>query len=523
MQETKPNNPRLIVGIIVDQFRYADLNRYWSRLSANGIKRLAQEGTFYTNTFYTNLITQSPVSHATIATGASPSLHGIVGREWYEPLQDYVISSIYDTESKALQYKGATGKKSPRLLKAPAFTNKMKLNSRFNAHVYGIGFMDHDAILSAGKMADAAFWFDRQTGNWLTSDYYIEKLPEWVVAFNRSHSADSIMKNKWDRLYPLDTYSASRSDRNPYEPGFGRFANGFPYRLGWLSRKDQNYEIIRYTPYADKLTLDFTKSFFNGENPGRDSITDYVAVSFTSTEGIADLFGPYSVEHEDAFLRLDRHIADLLEYLDKNYNRDSVLVFLTGAHGAPLLPEYLKATKGNAGYFSYKSAMALLKAYLRAIFGKGNWVKYYSQQQIYLNRTLIDESDASLEEVRKQAAHFVTQFSGVSHAIPASAIINQNFTSGIYNKFQNSYYPNRSGDVLLNLHPGWTERFGGITHAGYNYDTHVPLFWYGWQIPSQKIIRRTSPTQIAPTISQILGLGYPAAAEDEALMEITGE
>lgn len=514
--------PKLIVGIVVDQMRYDYLNRYWDKFEKNGFKRLIAEGASCKNANLDYIFTHTAVGHATIFTGAQPSYHGIVSNSWYNRLKEKSVYSVEDDKTKTIGSKSDAGKKSPKNLLTTTIGDEIKLS--FNkSKVVGISLKDRSAILSAGHSANSAWWFDKESGNWITSSYYIDSVPNWVSDFNKKKYPDLYLERQWTTILPLNEYTESLPDNNPYEIGIGVKNITFPYDLTTIRGANKNYDLLLNTPFGNTLTKDFAIAAIVNENLGKDDSPDFISISFSATDYIGHLYGPNSIEIQDTYLRLDKEIAHFLEFIDSNIGKENTLIFLTSDHGVSTIPNYLKSKKIPSGYFNYNYAITLLKSYLNALYGYGDWVKTYSSQQIYLNRNLIEDSKLNLEDVQTKVAQFFSQFTGVANTITSSALQKGTFVEGINQKFQNSYNQNRSGDVLINLEPGWIEEgYDATTHnSAYSYDTHVPLIWYGWKINRKSISRRVSITEIAPTISTFLNISYPSGCMTQPIIELT--
>ncbi|MCK4466024.1 MAG: alkaline phosphatase family protein, partial [Bacteroidales bacterium] len=353
--------------------------------------------------------------------------------------------------------------------------DELRLSNNFKSKVFGIGLKDYTAIFSAGHAANAAFWYDDKTGTWMTSTFYLDSLPDWLEHFNEKQLPDLYLDRVWNTLLPVEEYTESLHDTSNYELGF----NGqtyFPYDLSKISRIDRkrkDYSILRFTPFGNTFAKDLALATIIEEQLGVDEYPDLLTLAFSVTESIGLRFGPNSVEMEDAFIRLDRDIAHLLQFIDKNIGKKNVLIYLTSNHGVSIVPKYLKDKKIPAGYFNHNQAIPLLRSYLNLIYDKGHWVKSYKQQQIFLNQTLIEDSRISLEEIQTRIAQFMIQFTGVANAMTASTLQTNNFTHGIFQKMQNGFNQKRSGDIILNLEPGWVGKDENVTNhnSAYTYDT----------------------------------------------------
>lgn len=520
-----PEKPKLIVGIVIDQMRYDYIYKYWNKYDKNGFKRLIGEGTFYKNANQNYLFTLTAPGHATIYTGATPSVHGIISNNWYNRGKGDKTYCIYDSKAKAIGSDSKTGNVSPDLLLVNTIGDELKLSNYSKSKVIGIALKDRAAVLSAGHLANAAYWYDDNTGKFITSSYYMDSLPAWVNNFNNKKLADTYLERTWAPLLPLNEYTESLPDSNNYERGYPNKQTAFPYNFIEISKKnktDKNYAMLRPSPYGNTLTSDFAVNTIINENLGKGDYTDFIAISFSSTDNIGHLFGNTSVEIEDTYLRLDKEIAHFLQFIDDYLKKENVLVFLTADHGSSYPIKYLTESKTPAGVFKQFYHLSLLKTYMNAMYGEGDWIKYYGEQQIYLNRNLIEDSKLSLADVQTRVAQFVIQIAGVSNVITSTNLQSTYYPEGIFQKMQNSFNQKRSGDIMINLDPGWVEESGSSAdhNTSYSYDTHVPLIWYGWKISRKTVLAPVTITDIAPTISMFLNIDLPNGSNGNPLFDI---
>jgi predicted AlkP superfamily pyrophosphatase or phosphodiesterase len=517
-----PDKPRLVIGIVVEQLKYDQLEKYRDRLGDNGIKRLINEGTYFKNASFEYMLTQSAPGHATIATGAEPSFHGITSDNWYVPLKNELIYCTKDISVNPVGGSYESGLHSPVNLQASSFSDELKMATNKKSKVFSIGLKESSAILSAGHSADGAYWFDNTTGTWMSSTYYTDSLPGYVNDFNAMKYADSYLNSVWVLLKPLTDYSDCVADSNNFEAGFNR-VNYFPYDLKKLRTKGlfnarNDFSLLRETPFGNTLTTGFAKKIIEQEKLGKDDITDYLSVCYSATDNIGHRFGPSSVEAGDAILRLDNEIKDLLSYVNDSIGKRNVLIYFTSSHGISEIPDVLSSNRIPAGYFKQNQALQLLRSYLNAVYGEGDWVKGYSERQVFLNRTLIEDARLSLEDVQKKVARFLVQFTGVAAAYPYSA-----FDNGNLKRIINNFNPQRSGDVIVTLNPGWVEKEGDYVtnhNSPYEYDSHVPLIWYGWTVNRSVVTRQVNMTDIAATLSSLCKIPYPNACTGEPMFEL---
>ncbi len=514
-----PKKPKLIVGIVIDQMKLEDIYRYWDKFSEKGFRRLINEGTICKNAHYSYLFTENGPANATIATGTVPAHHGIVSDKWYEPLKDDVVFCDIDPKTFVLGQKEVKGY-SPVHLKANTFSDEIRLHNNFKSKVIGIAMDGKPAVFNTGHTANAAYWMDINTGNWITSSYYLDSLPAWVDTFNNKDLKNIYLDREWRPLLSLDQYTECLHDNSEYEEGINN-QNTFPYNLKILKTKSSGYKLLRYTPYGNTYTKDFAIATLINEELGQDKHTDVLTINFSINKYISNAFSSRSLEMEDTYLRLDREIAHLIEFIDEHIGKQNALIFLTAENITYEHPEYLKDNNIPGGFFSPVKAMVLLKSYLKVTYGEGEWINYYHHQQFYLNHKLIEDSDLSINDFQDQTANFLTQFAGISNAIPAHILQTNNFTSGILEKAKNNYYPQRSGDVFLVLAPGWVEKYGYQTTNPYKSKARVPLLWHGWKIKHNVIDKTVNISDIAPTINFLLDVAYPNACTGKPIIGLT--
>jgi predicted AlkP superfamily pyrophosphatase or phosphodiesterase len=522
-----PDKPHLVIGIIVEELNYNQLEKFHDKLGENGIKKLINEGTYFKNASYEYLLTQSAPGHATIATGSEPSFHGITSDEWYVPLKNELLNCTKDVNVNSVGGSFESGLHSPINLLVSTFSDELAMATNRKAKVFGIGLRESSAILSAGHAANAAYWFDNSTGTWMTSSYYIPALPEWVNDFNAMKFSDAYLNSTWNLLKPLNYYADCLPDSNSFEMGFNNI-NYFPYDLKKLRSKNlfnfkNDYSLLRETPFGNSFTTSFAIRLIKNEHLGKGDATDYLSICYSATDYIGHRFGPSSVEMGDAILRLDDDIKNLLTFLNDSIGKKNVLIYFTAAHGISEIPAVLEKNRIPSGYFQQNQALQLLRSYLNAVYGEGYWVKGYSEKQIFLNRTLIEDARLSLDDVQKKVARFLVQFTGVQAAYPYSAFETNDFGTGNLKRIINNFSPQRSGDVIVILNPGWVEKESDYVtnyNSPYEYDSHVPLIWYGWTINRATVTRQVNMTDIAATLSTLCKVPYPNACTGEPMFEL---
>jgi len=501
--------PKLVVGIVVDQMRYDFLYRYWDKYGEGGIKKLVRQGFNFKNAQYGYVPTYTGPGHASIYTGSVPAINGIIGNYWYNRNTG---ESVYCVEDKSVQTVGSSskaGQMSPANLLTTTVTDELRLATNKGAKTIGIALKDRGAILPAGHLASGAYWFDSESGNWITSTYYRTDLPAWVQEFNNRKYPDQYLSQPWNTLLPIAQYTESTADDMPWEEVLpGEQKPVFPHNIPAIRQKD--YELLRSIPGGNTLTKDFALAALRGEQMGKDEITDILAVSFSTTDYVGHAFGPNSIEVEDVYLRLDRDLEDLISQLEKEVGKENLLIFLTADHGAAHVPAYLRSEKVPAGVAMSNIVRDSVEQLLDKTYGKADWVERYTNQQLYLNRKVIDNRKLSRVAVQEKVADYVLRFEGVARAVAAEHLQCSDWSSGVMAKLESGYNVQRSGDVLVLLQPGWFEGWEGkqpkgTTHGSYsNYDTHVPLLWYGWQVQPGESAAEVQVADIAPTIASWL-------------------
>lgn len=504
--------PKLIVGIVVDQMRYDYLTRFSNRFGQGGFKRLMNEGFDCQNNHFNFIPTYTAPGHAAVFTGTTPSINGIIGNNWYDKDSSEDVYCVSDSDYQSVGVSDNSGRMSPHRLKVSTVTDQLRLSTQFRSKTIGIAMKDRGAILPAGHTANAAYWFDGDLeGKWITSTYYLDKLPDWVIKFNQSGKVESYMK-PWTTLYDVKTYVESGSDDNAYEGLFkGETKPVFPHDLPKLRKDNKNFEILKSTAYGNSITTDFAIAAVSGEQLGKGSETDFLTLSYSSPDYVGHMFGVNSVEVQDTYLRLDQDLERFMLFLDSEVGKGNYVVFLTADHGAVDVPAYLKDKKIPAGYFDSSSFKKYLKEFSMQKFDGNDLIKDISNKQVFLDEKLVFEKDYDLDDVEEAFAQVILKFPKIAEAYTATAMRNTDFSKGTANLLQNGYNQKRSGNVLYTLKAGVINysKTGSTHGSGYDYDTHVPLLFYGWGIRQGSTVQKTNITDIAPTVAALLGIGMP--------------
>jgi predicted AlkP superfamily pyrophosphatase or phosphodiesterase len=520
LNATLASKPKLVVGIVVDQMRADFIYKYWSKYGNGGFKRLVNEGFFFKNSQYNYVPTYTGPGHAAIYTGATPALNGIIANTWFDKITHKRMYCTDDITVHALGGTEKAGQMSPKNMLTTTIGDQLKLSNNGQSKVIGIALKDRGAILPAGHIANAAYWFDSATGEWMSSSYYMEQLPAWVTAFNNNGMAKAYLNKQWQPLLPLTDYRESLSDDNKFEGAFkGENKPVFPHDLPKLAAENDNFGLLRTTPFGNTLTKDFAVQAIQAEKLGKHTVTDMLTVSFSATDYVGHQFAPQSVEVEDTYLRLDQDLSELLQFLDTWLGKEQVLVFLTADHGVVESPAYLESLRIPAGSIKVKELAVELEKFLQEKYGE-NLLLNYSNQQVFLDVKKIQGLKLSVAEVENALADFLMTIKGVNEAVPKTVLASHYFNEGINHYIQLGYHPQRSGDVMVSYAPGWieAEKATGTTHgSSYSYDTHVPLLWYGWKIANGQSLQTVEITDIATTIALLLDIQAPNGNFGKAL------
>ena len=520
--------PKLVVGIVVDQMRQEYLYRFYDKFGEKGFKRLMNDGFMLQNAHYNYVPTVTGPGHASVYTGSTPAIHGIIGNEFYDKKAKKFVNCVEDSTRKAVGSSSSDGDVSPARMLSSTVTDELKLFTQKRSKVIGMSIKDRGAVLPAGHMANAAYWYDGKSGQFITSTYYVSTLPDWVAKFNAQKLPEKYLSQDWNTLYPIEKYTESGPDDTPYERKFsGQSKSTFPYKVSNLRVKG-SYEFLGNTPYADDFLTEFAKAAITNEQLGKDNDTDFLCISYSTTDAVGHRTGPNSVEVEDMYIRLDKNLEDLLAQLDKEVGINKYTVFLTADHAVADVPQYLKDNKMPAGYFSEGQLKTRLDSYMNAAFPGKNYIENISNGQIFLNHDLFnqDPRNGAIEMliVTEMIGKVLMTMDGVAGYYTADMIRDANYTDGgIKGLVTRGYNFKRSGDIIISLEPGWfdSSSLQGTTHGSpYTYDTNVPALFYGFGIKKGSSVRYHPITDIAPTISALLRIKYPSGCTGQPVAEI---
>ena len=512
--------PKLVVGIVVDQMRWDYLYRFNALYGNNGFKRLLKEGFTAENTMIPYVPTYTAVGHTCVYTGSVPALSGIVGNNWFDKTTGRGVYCTDDSTVSTVGSSSRAGKMSPENLWVTTVTDELRLSNNFKSKVIGIALKDRGAILPAGHSANAAYWYDG--GKWITSTHYMNALPAWVNQFNSKDLAAKYMSQDWNTLLPISKYDLSTADDKPYENRIrGEATVTFPHRLSQIPDSIK-YESFRTTAFANSFSFDFAKAAIENEALGKNTVTDFLALSISSTDYVGHAFGPNSVEIEDTYLRLDRDIADFLLYLDTKLGKGTYTVFLSADHAVAHIPAFLAEHNIPGGNFEDGDIRREINQQIAANFGVNNAVLNLQNYQLYLNAAEIEKQGKDMSLIKAAIIKALQAKPYITSAFETDKLFLTNLPEPQKTMLANGYNYKRSGDIQFLVKPGYFD--GGIkgtTHGLWNpYDAHIPCVFFGWGVKPGKTNRETYMTDIAPTVAALLQIQMPNGSVGKVITEL---
>lgn len=510
--------PRLVVGIVVDQMRVDQLYRYWDNFGEDGFKRLVRKGSFQRDAHYNYVPTQTAPGHASIFTGTTPSRHGIVANWPYYRQKRRTVYCALDTTVQPVGTASPRAKRSPWQLLASTLADELEGRTGGKSHTIGVALKDRAAIMPIGRMGDEAYWYAGDDGGkFVTSSWYRNALPAWLTAFNARQLPKTYLDRTWDLALPQDRYHSPLPDLNRYEEPWAKdLPAALPLDLRKLSNGGRDLGVLAQTPWGNTITADLAIAAIDGDSLGLDDVPDLLTVSFGSLDELQHAMGQRSFEGEDACIRLDRDLARLLGHLDRRVGEGNYTVFLTADHGGGDTPAFLRDNKGSAGYTS----MAALQRWLgeQGFAGAVDTVK---NEQVYLKPGAAPGTGEAI-------AKALNGHPDIAYAISGGCLLDGAARTGLAQLLGNGFMAKRCGDVLFALNPGYFRgepewQGQGADHGtGWNYDTQVPVIFFGKGVVPGEILRRTAITDVAATVSAILGMALPNAADGQVVPEVLG-
>ncbi|HKS41674.1 MAG TPA: alkaline phosphatase family protein [Blastocatellia bacterium] len=526
-QSRARSRAKLAVVIMIDQFRYDFIERFWDLYGNDGFRRLVSDGAFFTNANFDYVPTVTAAGHAAVHTGSIPAINGVNGNVIVDRETGGLIALVADKESRLVTNAGVSEKAisaSPRTLIGTTIGDQIRLSNNFQSKVVSMSQKDRAAVLPGGKRPNGAFWFDASSGGtFVSSDYYGKELPAWVRQFNTSVRPDKYFGAKWERALPAEAYRRAMAD---YLPEQGRPAGqkGFPYTItGGEDKPGQRfYRMFEYTPFVLEYLENFAKAAIEGESLGADQHTDLLAISFSATDLVGHAYGPDSQEVEDMYIRLDRVLADFLTYLDRRIGLANITIAMTADHGVAPIPKRMEMLGLDAITIERKKLDEAVNQALQARFGGDKWVLTFANEQLYLNRKLMEERKADPAEVERVAGEAALTVKGIANYFTRTQIIEGRMPAGaLSRRVMNGFYRERAGDVWIITKPfSFMSEGIGTTHGSpYSYDTHVPVIFFGAGVRAGRYYNECSPSDIAPTIAAMLGVEPPSGSVGRVLVE----
>ena len=525
-QSAATPKPKLVVGIVVDQMRWDFLYRYESKYGNGGFRRLLSQGYSFSNVMIDYVPTVTALGHTSIYTGSVPSIHGIAGNDWTDRETGKNVYCTTDASVKGISASSEKiGAHSPHNLWSTTITDQLGMATNFRSKVVGVSLKDRASILPAGHNPTGAFWFDEGTGNFVTSSYYMNELPQWLKNFNAQNWGEKLVANGWTTSLPLSQYTESTADDVPWEQLLGSAKTPtFPYNnlaADYAAKKG----IIRTTPFGNSLTLKVAEAALDGYQMGRNAETDFLAINIASTDYVGHSFGPNSVEVQDTYLKLDKDLEQFFNMLDKKVGKDNYLVFLSADHGAANALGYMQANKMLTGLFD-EGLQKNLEEELKVKFSQEKLIWAIDNYQIYLNHKLIRENNLDVEAVKQQLLSYLNKDPRVLYAVDLAKVGSSAIPEPIKSRIINGYNWQRSGDIQIISHDGMLPNYAkkGTTHSVWNsYDAHIPLIFMGTGIKKGASAKAYHMTDIAPTLAHILKIENPSGNIGNPITEVLGE
>lgn len=501
--------PKLVVGIVVDQMRWDYLYRFNAHYGDGGFRRMMNEGYSFENCRIPYIPSVTAVGHTSIFTGSVPAIHGIAGNNFY--LDGHEVYCTDDDSVSPVGSNGKAGLMSPHNMLATTIGDELRIATNNRSRVIGVSIKDRAAILPAGHSANGAFWFDDESGRFITSTFYMTELPEWVNAFNKQENPDALLSKKWDLLRDKASYTESTADDAPFENGIRKGVSPtLPLDLPAL-KKQYGYSIIRSTPMGNTLTRLMAEAAIEGEQLGRHQDTDMLTISFSCTDYLGHQVGTNALEIEDMYIRLDLELEHLFATLDEAVGKGQWTAFLTADHGAQNSTSYLLDRRIPAGVWSGSEARKNINAHLKETVGCDDLVADVMNYQVFFNRALIDSLGLDYAELKASVADFLMRDSRVLAAWDQEKTMTTTLPADVQTRAANGYFRGRSGDVQVILRPAFSSHgLLGTSHGVWNpYDTHIPLLFLGWGVDHGASTRPAFMTDIAATVCALLHIQAP--------------
>jgi predicted AlkP superfamily pyrophosphatase or phosphodiesterase len=526
----------LVLQITVDGLRGDLLNRYASNFGDDGFQYLRGRGVVYNNAHFLHANTETIVGHATLATGATPAIHGMVGNVWYygdtgelgyniedpgAPLIPTRAGATAGAQVDPAQLRARTSGRSPKGMLVPTFGDTLKVASGGEAKVFSISGKDRSAVAMAGKTG-IAYWYSTDTGDFQTSNYYMDEYRPWVRQWNSQRKAETLDGRYWNLLVDQSRYQSADRDDREYEVDLKGYGRTFPHAFG-KAEHPLFFTRVLVSPDGDRLLLDFVKSLIKAESIGKDAVTDYLSISFSGLDAVNHFFGPSSLENEDIVLQLDRTLAELFGFIDQEVGLENTIIVLSADHGIAEMPEYAGELGYKAGRIYSDELLDIARGLSEQLFGSSTVVKDFFRPYFYLDAAAIRQMGLDRDRVANALADGLQNVPGVSAAIPGNGT-RKHKRSLQYEAVQHNHNSQRSGDIYVFQEPYWFMFDRGAPAAMHGspwaYDSHVPIIFMRPGIKTKRIDRLVHPIDVAPTLAALLGLTPPAASQGSVLAEV---
>ena len=520
--KAQTEKPKLVVGIVVDQMKQEYLWRFENDFGDGGFRRLMHQGFEAKNAHYNYSSTSTGPGHASVYTGTTPSIHGIVNNNWYSR---QLQRGVYCAEDTAVQAVGGTeedGRISPANLYSSTITDELKMSTQQQGKVIAMSIKDRGSALPGGHLSDGSYWYNAATGTFMTSTFYMDALPQWVQDFNSRNLADEYLNLTWDLAKPLSDYTESGEDNSKHESGFrGKETPTFPYDLKELRKVNGGFGLLSSTPWGNTILTEMALAAIDAEELGADEVPDFLAISYSSTDYAGHNFGPQSKEVQDMYIRLDMELERLLKELDAKVGEGNYVVFLSADHAVAENSQRMNELGFKYNNFNSRALATYINQELIKKYKEGGLIES-AGLDLFLDHSALVAKKIDLYEIQLFIAQKAMQFPGVYLAIPGVDLTRNSYNQHIPQLIQNAYHPKESGDVKMVLDPGW--QGGGAKGTGHGtpwtYDTHIPVLFYGWGVKPSKSVREIHITDIAPTVSMLLNIRIPSGATGTPIYEL---
>ncbi len=534
-------SPKLVLQITVDQLRGDLIDRNMAHFGDGGFRYLLDNGTYFADAHHRHANTETIVGHATLATGTDPAVHGMVANLWFDRKSGMPFYNVQDQEFPLLAQSGVdqsteidptqraatSDGRSPRAILTSTLADEIAIGLNGQPKIFGVSVKDRGAIAMAGH-AGKAYWFSKSEGRFVTSRFYMDAYPDWVGAWNDAGNVSAYANTDWDLVADAATYRFGDADDMAWETDFPGFGRTFPHPYG---PADGTYftTLLTLSPAGDELTAGFAKALIDNENIGQDDTTDFLSVSFSSTDYVGHIFGPSSLEAEDNLRRLDASIADLLSHVDRTIGLDNTLIVLSADHGAAEVPGYLESLGLSAGYFNFEEIdkQAAAEALTGEFGAAQDLIETFSQPYVYLDDAYLSANGLDKVIVSRRVADELQKMPGIRMAVSSDDLRSGRVArTAITNAVLANFHAERSGDIYVVFEPHWfVGDFDGLhvaSHHGspWSYDTFVPMIFSGPGVPQKRVSRRVETVDLAPTVAAYLGIKPPSGSLGKLLTEV---